>query len=353
MTPKFFIKEVTEEDYNPLSISSLTSFHQAFFYGEWQKKMGRRVRRFKIEKNEQPWGFFQLIVYPLIFNKTYGYIPHGPVIAGEPEKEFLEEFRKLMIKILKQENAVFVRFDFFPEYEKVINRKGYRKTPAHSYHSSAFQSKFNWVVEINKTPEELLDKTHSKTRYRIRYAQKHGVEAEVVRGEEMRKYLDKFHELMSTTADRALFSLHPKKYYQVIFEDAVSNPDIELVFSKYEGKILAMYIILHYGDTTFYPLGGSSREHKELMPTYITHWQAILEGQKRGKKLYNFGTVNVGDKVYNKMWEGITEFKTRFKGRILPYSDSYDIVGQPFWYFLYNFRKKIRPPVHKKALKVD
>ena len=53
------------------------------------------------------------------------------------------------------------------------------------------------------------------------------------------------------------------------------------------------------------------------------------------------------------MWEGISEFKTRFKGEVLTYNDSYDIVGQPFWYILYNLRKKIRPPAHKKAMKLE
>lgn len=371
--PNFSITETTKEkDYNPLSVSPITSFHQAYFYGEWQKKMGRGVKRFKIENGSEVVGFFQIITYPLIFKKNYCYIPHGPVLKGPPSETLLREFYKTIRGHLKKENAVFARFDFFPLLNEGIKLSGFKKTPVHSYHSSAFQSKFNWILNIQKNPEELLAATHEKTRYRIRYAQRRGVETEVVRGAAMQKHLETFYRLMQETAARGKFSLHPKKYYEIIFDDAVANPNLGLALARYKDEILATTIMISFGDMAFYPLGASSRQYKEYMATYYTHWTAILEAQKRGCKFYNFGTVNVGSAtkrrqitgsaenqtenpqqeigVHNKMWEGITEFKTRFRGELLEFSNSYDIVGQPFWYYLYNLKKRLKPTAHKKAI---
>lgn len=339
----FIIKEIIkEEDYNPLLLSSSAPFHQSFFYGEWQKKMGREVRRFKAEKNSETIACFQLIKYPLIFNKSYFYIPHGPVFKNHLEKYFLDEFYKTIKQLLKKEGAVFARFDFYPKTSSDFKHPGFIKTPPHSYHSSALQAKVDWHINLEKPSEQILAEMHPKTRYRIRLAEKRGVTTEIVRGKDMAKYFDVFYNLMRETAIRGKFALHPKKYYQSIFDDAAQNKAIDLVLTIYQGEILTTYIVVYYGDTAFYPLGASNRTHKELMPAYLGHWRAILEAQKRGCKFYNMGAFDAGQKIAHGDWAGITEFKTRFPGKTVEYSDFYDIVAEPFWYHLYNLRKKFQ-----------
>ena len=75
------IREIANKtEYNLLLISKQAPFTQAWFYGEWQEMMGRKVRRFEVKKNSEIIGFFQIIKYQLSFGQNLLYIPHGPVL---------------------------------------------------------------------------------------------------------------------------------------------------------------------------------------------------------------------------------------------------------------------------------
>ena len=114
----FEIREIKNKaEYNPLLISKDAPFTQGYIYGKWQEMMGRKVRRFEIIKNSETVGFFQVIRYHLPFSKNLLYIPHGPLFLRQPadsewQTEFLKAFREKLMKIAKEEKAIFVRFDY-------------------------------------------------------------------------------------------------------------------------------------------------------------------------------------------------------------------------------------------------
>ena len=329
-----------EKDYNPLIISPDANFSQSFLYGDWKKKMGQVVRRFKVLKNEKSVGFFQIIKYEFPFARSYLNIPHGPVIKN-PSEEFLKEFKEKMSEIAKEENAVFLRFDIYPT-SKDLHSAAFKKAPFYSYHSAFLHSKFDWVLDIGRLEEELLKEMHPKTRYNIRLAERKGVKVEIIKGQDLEKYFDTFYKLMQETAQRGKFGLHPKKYYKQVFESALKNENIVLFIAKYNNEILATNMVIFYGDTAFYPFGASSEKNRNLMAPYLAHWLAIKFAQKRGLKFYNFGAIDVGKKISHENWSGISTFKRRFGGFLQEYSDFYDQIFKPFWYYLYNLRKKIK-----------
>ncbi|MEK7596614.1 MAG: hypothetical protein AAB450_00665, partial [Patescibacteria group bacterium] len=76
----FVFRELGKDElFDPLTICSTTPFTQAQFYGEWQKSLGREVKRFIVSSNEKLVVYLQAIEYPLICNKSYFYIPYGPI----------------------------------------------------------------------------------------------------------------------------------------------------------------------------------------------------------------------------------------------------------------------------------
>ena len=340
-------KNETED--NPLLISKQTPFTQAWLYGEWQKMVGRKVRRFEVKKDPEIVGFFKIIKYPLLFSQSFLYIPHGPILKEVSYfgDEFLKTFHDKLLEIAKEEKAIFVRFDFFlPESNPMTGGEGganlskfFKKVPEYAYHSSYFQPKFEWMLDLTKTEEEILSRMHPKNRYSIRLAGHRGIEVEIT-GENFKKYFSDFYRLLKETAKRGDFNLHPKNYYQNIFETLTSN-NAFLVVAKYGGKILLVNLILLFGNTAYFLFGGSSDEHKNLMFSHLAQWEAIKEAKTRGMAIYNFGGVQGGDSVY-KNYEGISVFKKRFGGEIFEYSDSYDLILKPFWYLLYSLRKRFQ-----------
>ena len=350
----FEIREVKNKaEYNPLLISKQTPFTQAWFYGEWQEMMGRKVRRFEVKKDSEIIGFFQIIKYSLPFNKNLLYIPHAPVLRirqvggeGGAVDIFLKEFRDKLLEITKEENAIFARFDlYFHNWNygsKESLNKYFKKVPDYAYNSVYFQPKYEWVLNIDKPESELLGNMHPKNRYNIRLAEKKGINIEII-SESFKKYFEEFYVLLTETAKRDNFNLHPKIYYQNIFKNCEKNNNTFLILAKYNDKILAINLILLFSETAYFVFGGSSDEYKNLMAPHLSHWQGIIEAKNRGYKFYNFGAIG-SDKFSAQGgpasgWEGISIFKKRFGGQPLEYSDSYDLILKPIWYRLYNLRK--------------
>lgn len=342
------IKNATE--YDPLMINKNAPFTQAWFFGEWQEAMGRKVRRFKIMKDSGTTGFFQVIKYPLIFSKNFLYIPHAPVLQSFSEggdqlpREFLKEFHEKLLEIAKEENAVFLKFDPFLPRRNFSEggsdmSKYFKKTPIAHYHSSYFQPKFEWILNLEKSEEEILSGMHPKTRYNIGLAKRKGIKIEIISGN-FEKYFDDFYKLLEETTKRDNFNLHPKTYYQNIFSRCGEDKNAFLSVAKYDGKILAINLILLFGNAACFLFGGSSSEHKNLMFSHLAQWEAIKEAKKRRFSIYNFGGVDNNGNY--KALGGVSIFKKRFGGELLEYSDSYDLILKPFWYYLYNLMKLLK-----------
>ncbi|MDP2638758.1 MAG: peptidoglycan bridge formation glycyltransferase FemA/FemB family protein [Candidatus Azambacteria bacterium] len=323
------IKEVHDKsEYNPLLFDKKMPFTQAWFYGEWQMAMGRKVRRFEVKEDSKIISFFQIIKYPLPFGKNILYIPHASI-----RKEFCHK----LIEIAKEEDAIFVRFE-----SKFVDSSislAIKKVPSYAYHSVYFQPKYEWVLDIDKSENELLGNMHPKSRYGVRLAENKGIKIEIIENN-LGRYFEDFYGLMKETAERNRFKLHPKGYYQNIFMNCEKNENAFLALARYNNKILAINLILLFGETAYFLFGASSNEFKNLMAPHLTHWRGIIEAKNRGYRFYNFGAIAFGNE--NDSFQGISRFKKRFGGRLLEYPDSYDLILQPLWHWLYKLRKRFQ-----------
>ncbi|MFH1393221.1 MAG: peptidoglycan bridge formation glycyltransferase FemA/FemB family protein [Patescibacteria group bacterium] len=335
----FDIREVTNKiEYNPLLIDKNAPFTQAWFYGEWQEAMGRKVRRFEIHGNSETLGFFQIIKYPLIFGKNILYIPHAVVLRsfseGGARSSFLKIFREKLTQVAIEENAIFVRSEI-----KCSPDKFFKKTPSYALHSVYFQPKYEWILEIDKPENELLNGIPKKNRYDIRYAENKGIMTEIFKND-LNSHLEDFYSLMEKTASRSNFNLHSKKYYENILLNCEENNNAFFVTAKQNDNIIAMNFVLIFGETAYVVFGGSDDKFKNLRAPRLVYWKGIIVAKDQGCKFYNFGAVSSGGGYES--YEGITEFKKGFGGKMLEHPDSYDLVIEPFWRWIYNLRKKIQ-----------
>ena len=339
----FVFRELGKDElFDPLTICSTTPFTQAQFYGEWQKSLGREVKRFIVSSNEKLVVYLQAIEYPLICNKSYFYIPYGPITRGGGlSEEFLKFLKSQLYDFARKNNAVFVRLDFTPPVQSYENKKlltkFFTKAPFCTYHSAYFQPRVEWFLDLYNTEDVLLKEMHEKTRYSIRLAERKGITTEII-SSDFEKYFPIFYELMLGTATRNSFSLHSKNYYQNIFKNLQTNSFLSI--AKFGEKILAIDLIIRHGNVANYVFGGSSNEERNRMPTYLAQWAAIHHAKILGDTSYNFGGIASG-KIY-KGWDGLTIFKKKFGGREVIHSDFFDVVAEPLWYHLYNVRKRIK-----------
>jgi peptidoglycan pentaglycine glycine transferase (the first glycine) len=317
-----------------------TPFTQGDIYSRWQSN--RITRRFVIKEGGEIVAYFQAIKFPLVKNKSYYYIPYGPV-AKTFTLELLK-FIKESLGLLIDETVVYIRLDFNPRISDEENLKflseNFHKVPARLSHGSYFQPRQEWFLNIEKTPVELLAEMHQKTRYHVRLAERKGVTTKIISAGFGAYYAD-FYRLMKVTAERGKFALHPEEYYKNIFESLEKNYDGKSFLSiAYLGEeMLAIDLVIVFGNVANYVFGGSSSEHRNLVPTYLAQWAAIIQAKTLGCREYNFGAVSVGK---TSDWSGITDYKVKFGGHLVEHSDYYDLIKKPFWYFVYSARKLLK-----------
>lgn len=337
---KFELRELgNAENFDPSNLCEGVPFTQASFYGDWQKSLGRTVKRFLVYSDKEIVAYFQLIKYPLLLGKSYFYIPYGPVLKDFSE-DFFASLKQELKRISKSENAVFVRLDFTPQVSSNTLSKFFIKAPFYTYHSAYFQPRVEWFLGLEKSENELLIAMHEKTRYSIRLAERKGITVEIITGD-FEKYFEIFYELMAETAKRNGFSLHQKNYYENIFQ-SLSKINSFLSIARCGQKVLAIDLIIIFGGIANYVFGGSSDKERNRMPTYLAHWKAITYAKQHNCDYYNFGGVEEESNLLNKGMLTLTAYKKKFGGQEITHSDFFDVVINPFWYHLYNFRKRVK-----------
>jgi peptidoglycan pentaglycine glycine transferase (the first glycine) len=326
------VKEVSEENYNPLAISSQAAFPQAYFYGSWHEKMGRKVLRFSVEdkSGSEVIGFFQVIIFPMPFGKKVGYIPRGPVFKHNIE------IKKALFEIAKKENLVFLRLE--PEF----NFKSL-KAPTKSLKKLVFsQPTHEWVLDLSPTLPELIANMHKKTRYSVRVAESPESDLKVkIIENSFVDYLEVFLTMMQITAKRDGFSLHPESYYRNIFNSFEQEKNAFLVLVYHKENLLSVHANIIYGNTAYYLFGATSNEFRETMPSYKAHITTFEYLKSKSINFYNFGGIEVSKNSEDSL-AGVTLYKTRFGGFLKSHEFVFDIVVNKLWYMLFSIYKKFK-----------
>ncbi len=339
------VREATSSaEYHPNELSVLSHFTQEWMYGDWQQSQGRHVRRFLIEKNGKVTGTFQMIRFNSSWPEgQYLYIPHGPVLHEELSPEESLTLKKYLEKIADEENAFLVHFDIFPQkFPLRPETEIFTPAPKYTESNTAFQPKYEWLVPLSGTEEDILKAMHPKTRYSVNLALRKGVTVRKIYGAELLSYFNTFYELLSETSARNHFGLHEKKYYEEIFKTAVTDPRCMLFVGSIDESVIAMHFVVCYGKIAFYPYGGSRNDGRNSMTTYALHFAAMREAKMLGCEFYNFGAVNApgGEKT---SWEKISEYKRRWGGEMITYADACDIIIDQKKYRQFLMFQKLSP----------
>lgn len=336
---KIEFKELNKDRYEALCGNIDVPLTQRYFYGGWQMVTGKKVWRYSIEDGSKTAGFFQVIKYQLPFAKNYLYVPHGPVFITEVSEEILIKFKDFCTELLKREGSIFLRFD--PTWKHVSEglQQIFFRSPKITYDGS-FQPKYEWMLDLTQSEGDILAGMKKVNRYTVRQSEKAGVKLDIIE-KNFLEYLDNFYELVRGTAKRDGFSHNTKEYYRNIFSECERNRNAFMVVAWFNGEIMLINFFVVYGDTAFFLFSGSEDANRRIGYTYLAQWGAIRHAKKIGLRYYNFGAVIPDDNKYPfyKNWQGFSDFKKRFGGTLVEYSDFHDIISNKFWYFLFVLSK--------------
>lgn len=238
-----------------------------------------------------------------------------------PTKEDIKRLRDEAIKI----GGVGIRIE--PNVLKSAQRK---VLSAQLVRGRRFFTPKTFWLDLTKSEEQLLAAMHPKARYNIKVAQKHGV---VFEEDNSDAAFEKFLELTDETKRRQGFYAHDKRYFELMWS-VLKEKIAHLFVAKYEGEVLAAWIIFKYDDKIYYPYGASSDQHRELQAPSLMLWKTALWGKVQRCKVYDLWGIEEG--------KGFTDFKAKFGPKTVEFVGTYDLIIIPGLYWVFRLMEWIR-----------
>jgi len=312
---------------------------QTWEWGDFQITQGHKVYRLGVFEDNKIVKAYSVSFHKIPkLNYSIGTVLRGPEI----DQEMLNNIKK----IATDENAIFVKFEpdvYQKTFDVNLNPTTHREIPR--FNSLVISPKVafyphSFVVDLNQTEDQLLESMHSKTRYNIKVANRHGVKVEEMstdRGFEI--YLD----LLFNTTKRQGFYLHSVKYHRQLWNTLKGTGMAHVMLASYQDKILSAFMLFNLKDKLFYPYGASLPEHREVMAPTLLMWECIKFGKKLGLKTFDmWGSLGPEAKEGDEGFVGFHRFKQGYGGQLVQFIGTYDFVINPTLYKLYNLVDKYR-----------
>ena len=294
------------------------AFLHSWGWGEFQKAVGRKVRRYQTEV-----AAAQVIAHPLPGGLFGWNLYRGPI--GESGIWNLESgIMKMIISDFKKTKGIFLHIEPNGNLQ-TSNFKLLTSKPRQPQHTL--------IVDLRKHEEALLSEMHEKTRYNIRLAERHGVTIKE------NAPINDFLKLMKETSLRDNFSAHPDSYYRGMIK---CLPNIKLFIAYKDSEALAAALVIFFGNTATYLHGASSNKKRNLMAPHLLHWNIMQNAKSQGATAYDFWGI-APEGVENHPWTGITRFKKGFGGEVITFPEAMELPLRPFSYKIYSLLKRLRP----------
>lgn len=186
-------------------------------------------------------------------------------------------------------------------------------------------------VDLDRPPETILAAMRPRTRTYIRQALRRGGVIREGGGHELAVFCD----LVEATSRRKGYSPYPRHYYEQIWRSFPGH--VLLLLAEYEGEILSSTLLLAFGNTVSYKMGGWSGHHCDIRPNELLHWTGMQWARDHGYRYYDFEGINpaVGEAILsggetaNIPIPGITHFKLGLGGDVTRFPGCYDYIRQP------------------------
>ena len=326
------ITEKQKTQYNKLVIHVIQSWQ----WGEFRKNFVP-VLRYGLYENGKLKTAFTITLHKIPLTSSYvGYLPKGPY----PNQELADT----LIEIAKKNNCAFIKIEPDVKIENLVFRQKIGDSEKFKIENSfrispkPLFTKYNFILDLTKSEDQILKDMHPKTRYNIKIALKHGVKVEERIDD---KGFEIYLKLYFETTSRQNYHGHNREYHQKVWQTLRKNNMARLLVATYQGTPLTAWMLINFKDTLYYPYGGSSLEYKNVMANNLVAWEAIKLGQKMKLKKFDMWGALGENPDPKDPWLGFHQFKKGYGGRLVEFIGSFDLVLDWPIYFLFNIIDKL------------
>lgn len=302
---------------------------QSWEWGEFRQKTGVKVIRLGAFEGNRLVKGYQVTIHRIPkTGMNVAYFPKGDV----PDEMQLESLKK----IGRDNNCVFIKLE--PNIHNNENVRQFLLDRGCKEGRPLF-TRYTFQLDLSKSEAELLAVMKPKTRYNIGVAQRYGVEvAEAIDAQAVEEFV----RLTVETTKRQGFYAHDEKYQRLMWQGLAPVGIARMLVARWQGKVLATWVVLVFNGIIYYPYGASSAEHREVMASNAMMWEVIRLGKRLGCKTLDMWGALGPNPNQKDPWYGFHRFKEGYGGQLVEFVGSFDLVLKPGWYRLYRIAEELR-----------
>jgi lipid II:glycine glycyltransferase (peptidoglycan interpeptide bridge formation enzyme) len=291
-------------------------------------------------------GLAQVLDRSTPFGRTVLYVPHGPLWDREAP-DAAEVLARLLTGLKAHARArrgIVLKVDPRGSGDATVDaavRRIFERTGRRSDHD--LQAPTTRVVDLREG-DDPVEGWSKEARAEARRATREGTDVTVDR-EGDPAALDTFHSLLSETSDRQGFRIRGREFLGRLAGPLAASGDWFMALAEHEGRPLAGAVAARAGDRAYYLYAASTRD-RELSRKRGPY--AAMAGLQRALREAGTGTLDLwgvrehDDETVDASWEGFSLFKRRFGGTPLRHPGTFDIVVDPTWHRLRQWRERLR-----------
>jgi lipid II:glycine glycyltransferase (peptidoglycan interpeptide bridge formation enzyme) len=256
------------------------------------------------------------------------YVPRGPLVRRDQPVDVavvlnaLEaEARKLRLAYVKLQPPTD-RHDLEP----VLEERGFVRSKLEVGPVASVR------VDLRRSPEDLLAALAPRVRRNLRQSEREGLVVRKADGGELPVFLD----ILDRTAERQGFKNYPRAYWMRAWAELAPSGAARLSLAELDGRALSGLLLVGFGDTVIYKMGGWTGERTKARPSESIHWNGLLWAREAGFRYYDFEGIPPGVARAAATGEqlpasasGVATFKLSFGGEPVFYPGTYDARYQP------------------------
>jgi len=189
------------------------------------------------------------------------------------------------------------------------------------------QFRTTMVVDLDRSPTEMLARMKSKWRYNIALAQRKGVTVVADNRPAARRTL---YEMHRRTAQRDGFVPRRKAYVDAAWDTMIDAGHAHIFFAYHHGRPLAGLLAYTFGQKVWYQVGASETEGRHVMPAHLLQFHVMHWAWERGMTYYDLVAIPNAETISarDSLW-GLYVFKAGFGGRPVEWAGCLDKVLDP------------------------
>jgi peptidoglycan pentaglycine glycine transferase (the first glycine) len=314
---------------------------QTSLWAQVKAVLGWDGARLIVRQDDDIVGGAQLLTRPVGRFGRVGFAPRGPLLARD-DARLLEEVHDALMAFARERRV---------RYLKV-------QPPAGGHDVATALEELGWApsameaaptadvrVDLAQSPEEILARMRPRVRNYVRQATRRDL---VIRagGE---SDLAAYYNVIEATSRRQGFSPYPARYYETMWR--VFGEHARLLLAELDGRVLCATLLVGYGQSATYKMGGWTGERTRVHPSEAIHYAGMLWARDAGYRFYDFDGIHKSialaaardGELPEDARQGVAGFKLQFGGDVVLFPGALDASPS----------RLLRPAVRLAAPRLD